>query len=86
MRGAPSREKGWWIQQGNWSFSWSVAHSLRWYLEGSTTGLKGRRVQYAEELELGDVIFMIFKGNGRPLRYCYKYSKWYSLCECPHLR
>ena len=62
MRGAPNRDKGWWIQQGNWSFSWSVAHSLRWYLEGSTTGLKGRRVQYAEELELGDVIFMIFKG------------------------
>ncbi|WP_264987755.1 amidase domain-containing protein [Lysinibacillus piscis] len=65
MRGAPNREKGWWLQRGNWSFSWSVAHSLRWYLEGSTTGLKGRRVQYAEQLELGDVIFYDFQGDGR---------------------
>ncbi|MGE8037578.1 amidase domain-containing protein [Lysinibacillus sp. NPDC093692] len=65
MRGAPNRGKGWWLQHGNWSFSWSVAHSLRWYLEGSTTGLKGRRVQSAEELELGDIIFYDFQGDGR---------------------
>ncbi|MEG0259156.1 MAG: amidase domain-containing protein [Lysinibacillus sp.] len=65
MRGVPNREKGWWIQGGNWSFSWSVAHSLRWYLQGSTTGLKGRRVQNASDLEIGDVIFYDFQGDGR---------------------
>lgn len=65
MRGAPVRDRGWWYQSDNWSFSWSVAHSLRWYLSGSTQGLKGREVQNPEELLLGDVICYDFQGDGR---------------------
>ena len=29
MRGYPNRGKGWWMRNNNWSFSWSVANSLR---------------------------------------------------------
>ncbi|CAM5417275.1 Amidase OS=Lysinibacillus sphaericus OX=1421 GN=LS41612_20705 PE=4 SV=1 [Lysinibacillus sphaericus] len=42
-----------------------MAHSLRWYLEGSKTGLKATRVQTAEQLDIGDVIFYDFQGDGR---------------------
>ncbi|MEC5423758.1 amidase domain-containing protein [Virgibacillus sp. C22-A2] len=65
MRGAPVREKGWWYQGDNWSFSWAVAHSLRWYLSGSTQGLKGKEVESASELIPGDVICYDFQGDGR---------------------
>jgi len=65
MRGAPSREEGWWYQGKKWSFSWSVAHSLRWYLSGSTQGLRGKEVESAGELEPGDVICYDFEGDGR---------------------
>lgn len=65
MRGAPNRGNGWWYQGGNWSFSWAVAHSLRWYLSGSTQGLKGKEMQSASELIPGDVICYDFEGDGR---------------------
>ncbi|WP_042224473.1 amidase domain-containing protein [Oceanobacillus manasiensis] len=65
MRGAPVRERGWWYNQDNWSFSWAVAHSLRWYLSGSTDGLQGKEVSSAEELAPGDVICYDFQGDGR---------------------
>lgn len=29
MRGYPNRGKGWWMQNHSWSYSWTVAHSLR---------------------------------------------------------
>lgn len=67
MRGAPVRDRGWWMIGLNerWSFSWSVAHSLRWYLETSRQGLQATRVSSVDELQLGDVIFYDFTGNGR---------------------
>ncbi len=65
MRGYPGRENGWWIRGGAWSFSWSVAHSLRWYLEGSRSGLKAARKQSPEMLLPGDVIIYDFTGDGR---------------------
>lgn len=67
MRGMPNREQGWWMigLHERWSYSWSVSHSLRWYLETSQRGLKGTRVFSAAELALGDVIFYDFEGNGR---------------------
>ncbi|AIF42653.1 amidase domain-containing protein [Virgibacillus sp. SK37] len=65
MRGAPSRETGWWYQNDNWSFSWAVAHSLRWYLSGSTQGLQGTEVDDASELLPGDIICYDFQGDGR---------------------
>lgn len=65
MRGYPNRGKGWWMQQNNWSYSWSVAHSLRWYLETSKSGLRAKLVSTPEELLLGDVICYDFEGDGR---------------------
>lgn len=65
MRGAPVREQGWWYQSDNWSFSWAVAHSLRWYLSGSEEGLQGKEVENAEALIPGDVICYDFEGDGR---------------------
>ena len=65
MEGAPVREDGWWYQDRNWSFSWAVAHSMRWYLSGSTSGLRGLEVEKPEELYPGDVICYDFQGDGR---------------------
>lgn len=76
MRGAPNRGTGWWITSGwqsgreghypneTWSYSWSVANSLRWYLATSKRGLTATQVSSVSELEIGDVIFYDFKGNG----------------------
>ncbi|WP_235793993.1 amidase domain-containing protein [Virgibacillus salidurans] len=65
MRGAPVREQGWWYQDDNWSFSWAVAHSMRWYLSGSEEGLQGKEVENAEALLPGDIICYDFEGDGR---------------------
>lgn len=65
MRGAPDRGKGWWYWETNWSFSWAVAHSLRWYLSGSTSGLKGKEMESASDLIPGDIICYDFEGDGR---------------------
>ncbi|MED1603525.1 amidase domain-containing protein [Alkalihalophilus marmarensis] len=65
MTGAGNRSKGWWMQKGNWSYSWSVAHSFRWYLSGAKTGLRGVEREKARDLTLGDVICYDFNGDGR---------------------
>ncbi|WP_163538036.1 amidase domain-containing protein [Gracilibacillus sp. YIM 98692] len=65
MRGAPNRSKGWWYSGDSWSYSWSVAHTFRWYLSGSTIGLKGTEVENPEDLMPGDVICYDFQGDGR---------------------
>lgn len=65
MWGSPNRETGWWYTSENWSFSWAVAHSMRWYLSGAEQGLKGREVESPEELTYGDVICYDFDGDGR---------------------
>lgn len=65
MRGAPIRERGWWYGKDSWSFSWAVAHSMRWYLSGSTQGLRGEEKESPEELIPGDVICYDFSGDGR---------------------
>ncbi|MGF7013696.1 amidase domain-containing protein [Ornithinibacillus bavariensis] len=65
MRGAPNRNQGWWYQGNNWSNSWAVAHALRWFLSGSTHGLKGTEVESPSELIPGDVICYDFEGDGR---------------------
>jgi len=53
-------EQGWWIKKDRWSYSWSVAHSLRWYL--STIPFL-KQVNTAKELELGDLISYSWNGN-----------------------
>ncbi|MRG86819.1 amidase domain-containing protein [Salinibacillus xinjiangensis] len=65
MWGGPNRSKGWWYQGNNWSYSWSVAHALRWYLSGSKQGLTAKEVDHAENLLPGDVICYDFEGDGR---------------------
>lgn len=65
MRGFPNRSTGWWYQNDDWSFSWSVAHAFRWYLSGSTKGLQATEVDAPEKLQLGDVICYDFEGDGR---------------------
>lgn len=65
MRGYPNRSKGWWYKNENWSYSWAVAHSLRWYLSGSTQGLKGKTLEAANQLLPGDVICYDFEGDGK---------------------
>lgn len=65
MRGYPNRSRGWWYRNKNWSFSWSVAHALKNYLQNSSTGLRAKEVQEPQELQLGDVICYDFQGDGR---------------------
>lgn len=64
-RGYPNRSTGWWYQDDDWSFSWSVSHGFRWYLSGSTKGLRATEVDVPEKLSLGDVICYDFAGDGR---------------------
>jgi hypothetical protein len=64
------RDRGWWYKhaegQGDqWSYSWAVAHSLRWYLPTSKSGLRAEEVFSAKELKLGDVICYDFDGDGK---------------------
>ncbi|RXJ00741.1 hypothetical protein DS745_11235 [Anaerobacillus alkaliphilus] len=65
MTGYPNKNKGWWYRNKNWSLSWSVAHSLRWYLSGANSGLRAKEVTRPEELMKGDVICYDFNGDGR---------------------
>ncbi|MGJ9459269.1 amidase domain-containing protein [Oceanobacillus sp. CF4.6] len=65
MWGEPVRERGWWYGSNTWSFSWAVAHSLRWYLSGSKQGLKGKEMERADQLIPGDIICYDFQGDGR---------------------
>ncbi len=65
MTGYPSRNKGWWHRNNNWSYSWSVAHALRWYLSGAKAGLRGKEMASADLLQPGDVICYDFEGDGK---------------------
>jgi hypothetical protein len=65
MRGHPNRGIGWWFMNHNWSYSWSIAHSLRLYFSNSTKGLRAKEVSSPDELLLGDVICYDFEGDGR---------------------
>lgn len=65
MRVFKDRSKGWWMMNSNWSFSWTVANSLRWYLPSAKTGVRAKEVSSASELLPGDVICYDFQGDGR---------------------
>jgi hypothetical protein len=65
MRGYPNKGTGWWLRNNNWSYSWTVAHSLRLYLPNSKSGLRAREVSSPDQLLLGDVICYDFEGDGR---------------------
>lgn len=63
------RDRGWWYKGGsnqeNWSYSWAVAHSLRFYLSGSRTGLRAAEMESVQDLTIGDVICYDFDNDGR---------------------
>jgi hypothetical protein len=70
MNQAGQRDRGWWYKHAGgaadqWSYSWAVAHSLRWYLPTSGQGLQGKEVSSAGELALGDIICYDFDGDGK---------------------
>jgi hypothetical protein len=65
MRGYPNRSSGWWMQQNNWSYSWSVANAMRSFLTHSKVGLRAEKVNSADQLMPGDVICYDFQGDGR---------------------
>jgi len=65
MRGYPNRGSGWWMANNNWSYSWSVAHSMSTHLPASKMGLRAKEVARPDRLLLGDVICYDFQGNGR---------------------
>lgn len=57
----------WWYTSRNWSFSWSVAHSLYWCIKNRSAsrlkGLRGIEVANYDMLDLGDLIQ--YERNGR---------------------
>ncbi|AST90296.1 hypothetical protein BC6307_02940 [Sutcliffiella cohnii] len=65
MVGFPNKSSGWWMKNKAWSYTWSVAHSLRWYIPNAKSGMKGREVTRAADLMPGDVICYDFQGDGR---------------------
>lgn len=65
MRGYPNRGSGWWMQNHSWSYSWTVAHSMKSFLGSSKVGLRAVKTPSPEELSLGDVICYDFEGDGR---------------------
>ncbi|KGP71247.1 hypothetical protein N782_20355 [Pontibacillus yanchengensis Y32] len=65
MWGMHNRSKGWWYSASSWSYSWTVANSLRWYLSGAKKGLNGKEVSQARDLIPGDIICYDFEGDGR---------------------
>ena len=60
------RERGWWYRGKNdqWSFSWSVANSLFWYLSNSRSVFRAKRVDSPQLLEIGDCILYDWNGTG----------------------
>jgi len=63
------QDMGWWYRrqggpQDQWSLSWAVAHSLRWYLAGSRQALQAEQVKDPRLLQPGDVIHYDFDGDG----------------------
>jgi hypothetical protein len=66
MAGYPNMAAGWWYKNFNSSsYSWRVANTLRWYLPGAQTGIRGIEVNDQKELSLGDIILYDFEGDGR---------------------
>lgn len=60
------RDRGWWYRRGaggqeQWSYSWAVAHALRWYLERSH---RAQVVKSPADLDIGDVICYDWNGDG----------------------
>ncbi|ATW24090.1 amidase domain-containing protein [Candidatus Formimonas warabiya] len=60
---------GWWYSgsgtpEDKWSYSWTVAHSLRWYLASGKGTLRAEPADSAQLLLPGDVICYDWDGDG----------------------
>ncbi|MBO8173358.1 MAG: amidase domain-containing protein [Bacillaceae bacterium] len=70
MHDTGNRSTGWWYRypgqdKALWSFSWAVAHSLRWYLASQpANGIRAEEVASADQLMAGDIICYDFDGDG----------------------
>lgn len=65
MVGQGNRSSGWWYKNGNeYSYSWAVAHALRWYLSSDGNALNAVEVEDPTQLVPGDVICYDFNGDG----------------------
>lgn len=93
MESTGRRDAGWWYTGGNspaadWSFSWTVAHSLRWYL---AQGHRAAEASSPMQLKIGDVISYDWTGDevwehstmvvahapdGTPLVNAHTWSAW----------
>lgn len=65
MSGKYNQHSGWWYAGKSWSLSWTVAHSLRWYLSSDQNVLQAVAVDRPEKLQPGDVICYDFEGDNR---------------------
>jgi hypothetical protein len=65
MVGYPKKSGAWWMRNKDWSYTWTVANALRWYLPTAKSGMKSREVARADLLMPGDVICYDFEGDGR---------------------
>ncbi|MTT30445.1 hypothetical protein GMB86_00260 [Terrilactibacillus sp. BCM23-1] len=65
MVGKYNRGRGWWYEGDNWSYSWTVANSLRWYLSSDKNIMGTIEVSSPEQLVPGDIICYDFNGDGR---------------------
>ena len=64
MVGQGNKSKGWWYSSGKaYSYSWAVAHALRWYLSSDGNVLNAVEVEDPEQLVPGDVICYDFNGD-----------------------
>jgi cell wall-associated NlpC family hydrolase len=64
------RDSGWWYMgyaggAERWSYSWAVAHSLRQYMASGSRPPRGMPKEDPRELDIGDVIFYDWDGDGR---------------------
>lgn len=61
------KDKGWWYRGGSqnaeWSYSWSVSHSLFHYLASSRSTIKATMVPSVHQLTIGDVIIYDWDGD-----------------------
>lgn len=64
-----ARSAGWWMMPNrsgeSWSYSWAVSHALRHWLMQNRGTVRSEVVDVPTQLELGDLIFYDWDGDGR---------------------
>ncbi|WP_132745971.1 amidase domain-containing protein [Scopulibacillus darangshiensis] len=65
MSGKYNKTSGWWFEGKSWSYSWTVANALRWYLSKDRNIMGAVAVERPDQLVPGDVICLDFEGDGK---------------------